>query len=125
MLDARPVRRSVMLPCQVVRERDFRLVSHAMLDLSELGMLVVADRPVLTGSQVIVAFRAPLAGRWIDALAMVARVEHGRRPRDRGVCLGLAFEHVDRQSRELLESQLAWFREATPRRRRLSAPSGC
>ena len=32
----RAFRRSVMLPCQVVRERDFRLVSTLALDLSTI-----------------------------------------------------------------------------------------
>ncbi len=114
----RPVRHSVRVPCQVVRERDFRLVGRHVLDLSPEGMLVLSDRPVLTGTSVLVALKVPFGSPiWLDAEAVVARVEHGRRPGDRGRALGLAFTWVAPMARAALGTQLAWFPEARARRR--------
>jgi hypothetical protein len=114
---SRPVRRSVQVPCQVVRERDFRLLARWMVDLSPEGMRVRADLPVLTGEVVIVSFLMPIARAWIDAEAYVARVIHGRRPHDRGRELGIHFEHLDRVARSRLGGELDWFRPAGAHRR--------
>jgi PilZ domain len=87
----RAFRRGVLVTCEVVRERDFRRVARLGLDLSTDGMLVATRDVVLTGEELIVSFRAPMADKWFDCMATVARVVHGRRPGDRGRCLGLAF----------------------------------
>lgn len=79
------------MPCQVVRERDFRLVSSLAFDLSTGGMQVLTGTRVLTGEPLLVSFRAPKTGTWFDLAATVARVIHGRRPEDRGRGLGLEF----------------------------------
>jgi hypothetical protein len=118
---SRPVRRSVVIPCQVVRERDFTLVGRQVLDLSEEGMLVRADARVLTGEPVIVTFLAPFSRIWIDAEAFVARVIHGRRPHDRGRELGLSFEHVDATARARFHRELGWFRPVSARGRAAAA----
>ena len=97
------------VPCQVVRERDFRLLARWMVDLSPEGMRVRADVPVLTGEAVIITFLAPMARAWIDAEAYVTRVVHGRRPTDRGRELGIHFEHLVPAARELLHAELGWF----------------
>jgi c-di-GMP-binding flagellar brake protein YcgR len=91
----RAFRRGVLVSCQVVREHDFRRVSQLGLDLSTDGMLVATRDVVLTGEELIVSFRAPLSDKWFDAQATVARVVHGRRPGDRGRCLGLSFHGHD------------------------------
>lgn len=92
-MNRRAFRRSVLLPCQVVRERDFRLVSSLALDLSTEGILVLTGERVLTGESLLVSFRAPQGEvGWFDVEAKVARVVHGRRPGDRGRCLGLSFD---------------------------------
>lgn len=106
------LRRSVQLACQVVRERDFRQVARWIVDLSPEGLLVPAEWPVLTGQPLILSFRAPLSGAWIDAEVVVARVIHGRRPGDRGLGLGLWFEHLAPGDRERLASEVAWFARA-------------
>jgi hypothetical protein len=108
----RALRRSVEVPCQVVRERDFRLVARHMLDLSEEGMLVTSFARVLTGEPLVVSFMAPFSRAWIDLEATVARVLHGRRPTDRARALGLHFEPVGARARALLCGELAWFRPA-------------
>ncbi len=56
----REVRRAVTLDCQVVRERDFRLVAKRMLDVSPDGMLVAVDEPLEPGERLIVSFHAPI-----------------------------------------------------------------
>jgi c-di-GMP-binding flagellar brake protein YcgR len=91
----RAFRRGVLVSCQVVRERDFRRVAQLGLDLSTDGMLVATRDVILTGEELIVSFRAPMSNKWFDAQATVARVIHGRRPGDRGRCLGLSFHGHD------------------------------
>ena len=72
-------RRAVRWPCQVVRERDFKMVGGLALDLSPEGMLAVSCERVLTGEPVIVSFLAPRLGMRFDAEATISRVVHGRR----------------------------------------------
>ena len=102
----RPQRHAIKLVCQVVRERDFKLVARHVLDLSEVGMLVKPITRVLTGESVIVSFMAPFSRIWIDAEATVARVVHNRRELDHGFGLGLCFDTIDEFSRALLRRNL-------------------
>jgi len=102
----RASRRSVVVECQVVRERDFRLVGESSLDLSPEGMLVLTRERVLTGEDLLVSFRTPILGTWFDAEARVARVVHGRRPGDYGRALGIRFRRLDRIAKSLLEASL-------------------
>jgi len=90
----RILRRAMRVECQVVRERDFRLLGSRAVDLSPMGMQVMAQERVLTGEPVIVSFRLPLTSWWFDTEATVARVVHGRRPGDVGRCFGLSFESL-------------------------------
>jgi len=103
----RSARSTVKIQCQVVRERDFRLVADQILDLSPHGALVGPADPVLTGERVIVSFQA-LAGRYVDAEALVARVVHGRRRGEHTRCLGLSFESLDEQSLSALHELLGF-----------------
>ena len=120
----RAFRRFVRLDCQIVRERDFRLVADLALDLSTLGMLVRAKVPVLTGEEVVVSFKPPRSNQWFDAVAIVARVLHGRRPGDAGTCLGLEFLDVAAEQEALLFEQLRGMSPPEPLRppRSLVAP---
>jgi hypothetical protein len=99
-------RRYVRLPCEVVREHDFKVIGDLALDLSTEGMLERATRRVLTGEEVVVAFQAPRSHVWFDALGIVARVIHGRRPGDSGVCLGVEFYGMSRLMKRDLFEQL-------------------
>jgi hypothetical protein len=102
----RASRRYVRLPCEVVREHDFRLVADLALDVSTGGMLVRARERVLTGEEVVVTFQPPNTNRWFDAIGTVARVIHGRRPGDTGACLGLEFHGLGLAAERLLFEQL-------------------
>lgn len=109
--DRRSIRRAVRIACQVVRERDFRLIGSRTLDLSYEGMLVACDVPVLTGESVIFSFQVPRLGEWIEGEGVVARVVHGRRPLDRGHAVGIAFAGLDELAHELMR---AGFKGAPP-----------
>src|SRR4051812_21221557 len=112
--DRRTVRRQTRMPCEVVRERDFKLVARTMLDLSPEGMRVEAESNVLTGENLIVSFRMPGAyapsgsrgSLWIDTEATVARVIHGRRYEDRERSLGVRFSPLKTLTRHALADAL-------------------
>src|SRR6202041_1708634 len=79
----RTIRRAVRVDCQVVGERDFKLLGEGSFGLSPDGMLVATSHVVLTGEELIASFSVPRTRVIIDAPATVARVVHGRRPTDR------------------------------------------
>ncbi len=114
----RSLRRAVRVDCQVVRERDFRLIGSRGIDVSLAGMLVMAQEAVLTGEPVIVSFRLPRSAYWFDAGATVARVVHGRRPGDLGRCIGLAFEGLETDTEWFLRSALRRVPPPVPTRER-------
>ncbi len=87
----RPVRHSVRSWCQVVRERDFKLVADNIENLSQNGMRVGPADPVLTGEVLLVSFQMPNFGLWVDTEVVVSRVVHGRRPGEHSRSLGLEF----------------------------------
>jgi hypothetical protein len=111
-------RRDVMLPCQAVRERDFKLVADYTLDVSVDGVLLPVATPILTGETLIVSFQIP--GVWIDAEAVVMRVVHGRRPGDDGLAAGVIFETISPASRAALAGFLHGRPPPLPRRGPLS-----
>jgi hypothetical protein len=112
----RAARRGVLLNCQVVRERDFKLVGDLALDLSPEGMLVSTRERVLTGEDVLVSFRTPRSRIWVDVEAEVTRVVHGRRPTDQGRCLGLRFFGLDADLERMLKETLRSLPLAEPGR---------
>lgn len=117
----RGYRRRVHIPYgEVVRESDFRVVSSLTLDLSPFGAMVRADRPVLTGEEVVLSLRPARRDLWVDVFATVTRVIHGRRAGDTmGPCLGLAFHDVDAEiSRALYASMSAAETRVLPPRAR-------
>jgi hypothetical protein len=114
----RAMRRAIRFECQVVRERDFRLVGKQAIDLSPDGMLVRSDDRVLTGDDVIISFRLPTTRQWFDTEGTVARVVHGRRPSDRGPCLGIEFDSLDEISRWIIRASLRGLPPPLPSRER-------
>lgn len=107
-------RREVVLACQAVRERDFKLVADRTLDVSVDGVLLPVSAPLLTGESLIVSFEIP--GAWIDAEAVVVRVVHGRRPSDDGLAVGAIFEVLGASSRAALAAYLHGRPPPLPRR---------
>lgn len=107
-------RREIVLPCQAVREHDFKLIADRMLDISVEGLLLPLRTKVLTGETLIVSFSIP--GMWIDAEATVARVVHGRRPGDDGLAVGVIFDRIAPSARAALAGFLHGRRFPLPRR---------
>jgi hypothetical protein len=114
--ERREVRRALSLECQVVREKDFRLVSNETLDLSPAGMLVPTEVDLEPGEGVLVSFRATDLGLWFDTEATVARIIHGRRPGDKGRGVGLRFSTLSNVKRLILRGHLRRIPPPLPRR---------
>lgn len=114
--ERREVRRAVTLACQVVRERDFRIVSQRAVDVSPDGMLVETEEELAPGERVIVSFRATNLDIWFDTEAEVARVVRGRRDGDRGRAAGLSFRSLGRVKRLILRGHLRRVPPPVPRR---------
>ena len=114
----RAVRRAVRVECQAVGLQQFRLLGEHVLDLSPQGMLVRCDRAASIGDDVVVSFKAP--GRdapWLEAEAVVARLVHGFRASDRGLCAALSFTYFERPARHELLARLAGYPPPIPQRR--------
>lgn len=109
-------RHLLRLPCQVVRERDFRLIADCVDNLSVTGLLVSPAEPVLTGERLLVSFRLPREEVWIDAEARVTRVVHGRRPGEVRRALGLEYEMLPDEARRAIERELRFVPPAPPGR---------
>jgi hypothetical protein len=114
--DRREVRRAAYFACQVVRERDFRLVADLALDISPDGMLVSSEHDLTVGENLIVSFKATKLGLWFDSEASVARIVRGRRDGDRGAGIGLSFSTLDRVKRLILRGHLRRVPPPLPRR---------
>lgn len=112
----RTVRRTVRLACQVVSEDAFRLVGRRALDLSPAGMLLESDTDAQIGDELLVSFRAPQSGLFIDTTARVVRIVAGRRPGDHGRCLGLRFEQLTPLLQGVLGESLAGLPPPLPQR---------
>ena len=110
------LRRSVRLACQAVSEDAFRLVGRRALDLSPAGMLLESDADVRLGDELLVSFRAPQSGLYVDTSARIVRVVAGRRPGDHGRCLGLRFERLDPLMSSMLGASLAGLPPPIPQR---------
>jgi hypothetical protein len=95
------------MSCQVVRERDFKLVATSVMNVSESGLLIDADVPVAYGEKIIVTFYSPAVKNWIDAEGTVTRVSHGPRWMARKQAFGVAFNVIDTDSRRNIRRSMA------------------
>ncbi len=111
------MRRQVRVPCQVVSDQHFELLSESTLDLSLEGMKVTTRAHVNVGEKVIVSFKAPIGGLWFDAEGEVVRALHGYRRQDHGRAFALRFSYFERISKILLASRLSGFPPPLPKRR--------
>lgn len=99
-------RHKLLTACEVVRERDFKLVALQTFDVSMTGMMVESLREVSIGDEVIVTFRPPQSARYVDAQAIVTRVIGGNRRGDVGTAVGLTFTELDQPSFVTLRTAL-------------------
>ena len=104
---SRSPRFSMRMNCQVVRERDFKLVATSVMNVSESGLLVDADVPVRYGERIIVTFYSPAVKDWIDAEGTVTRISHGPRWMARKQAFGIAFDGIDKDSRRNIRRSMA------------------
>lgn len=114
--ERREIRRAFPLTCQVVRERDFRLVAESALDVSPDGMFVASELDLEPGENVHVSFRATHLGIWFDTDATVARIVRGRRQSDRERGFGLRFTTMPSVKRLILRGHLRRVPPPVPRR---------
>jgi hypothetical protein len=110
-------RRLLRQRCQVVRERDFKLIADEVVDLSASGALVMPADPVLTGERVILSFQLPHSLYWVDTEALVTRVVHGRRPGEHTRGIALELDGMTGLGRFMLERALKYLPPAPPRYR--------
>jgi hypothetical protein len=111
-------RRDVVIPCQVIRKSDFKLVADKTIDLSTDGVLVPVRETLAIGEQVLVSFAVP--GAWIDAEGVVTRVVHNRRPGDDGLAIGIFYGLVEPSQKTALALFLHGKPPPLPRRGPLS-----
>jgi hypothetical protein len=109
-------RRPLKFACEIVRERDLSIVEGRTRDVSNDGFLLRTSAPLLTGEDVIVSFREPRSGRYVDAVARVARIIHGRRRGDGGRSFGLRIESMDAASRRDLQGAMKGVPPVVPGR---------
>jgi hypothetical protein len=95
------------MSCQVVRERDFKLVATSVMNVSESGLLIDADVPVQFGEKIIVTFYSPAVKNWIDAEGTVTRVSHGPRWMARKQAFGVSFDAIDNDGRRNIRRSMA------------------
>jgi hypothetical protein len=110
------MRRAVKIPCRVVRDADFQLLSTRTVDLSPDGALVTTDAGVEIGDVCIMSFEFTNLGLWFDTEATVTRVIEGRRPTDRGRAIGLRFQTLDAVHRLILRGHLRKVPPPVPQR---------
>jgi hypothetical protein len=106
--DRRSLRRALPVPCDVVSHYWEHPVAHEATDLSLDGMWIDTLCPLHRGAEVVVSFLPPRwSGGQLMVFARVARVNTGRRRRDRGrVGMGLEFADLTLSERVALQSSL-------------------
>jgi hypothetical protein len=114
--DRKTLRRRVRIPCEVVREHDFALVSDVCFDLSPHGMRVRSLSPVELNTPLLVSFRVPDAGVHMDVSARVSRVAKGRRRGERFATLGISFVDLSPLEGAILAARLKGVPPPAPAR---------
>lgn len=115
--ERRAIRRAITIDCEVVRERDFKLVGRKSFDVSTDGMLVSTDLDIEPGDELLVSFKA-MYGVHIDTEATAARIVRGLREHDHGPCVGVHFKGLDPVARHILRGSLRKVPPPLPRRAR-------
>ena len=89
------IRRGIMLDCEVVSERDFRLLGQYTYDVSRDGILLEATDFAEIGELVIFSLRLPYTDEYVEGHGRVARIGRGLRETDQGPALGIEFTELD------------------------------
>jgi PilZ domain len=109
------VRRWVRIEAEIVRAHDFVKVGGCIVDLSEDGLRARGECDALVvGDELIVAFRAPATGDWIERTGWVAHLEPASA--EEGASFGVVFEPGDEDDRAALSDLLARLPPVIPRR---------
>jgi c-di-GMP-binding flagellar brake protein YcgR len=111
-------RKSVVLPCQIVRDADTQVFAEHTSDLSESGMLVHSDAGLSLGDTLTVSFQTTAMGIWVDARGTVVRMVKGRRKEDSGVGFGVRFDVIDPVKRLVVRGALRRSLPPLPKRPR-------
>ncbi len=110
-------RRAVRVDCQVIREKDFKLLGQSALNISADGLLLKSRFRAQKGEALLISFRVPGTNQWIDTEATVARFESSDSPR-KAHTIGVAFESLDSESKRLLRAKISRFPPTLPTRPR-------
>ena len=113
----RSLRRRFRAPCEAVRLDGFQLLSRELLDLSPRGALIACEAPIEPGDEVVLSFRAPPRGPYIDVVSTVARVICGWREGDPGFAAGVRFEDIEDETTRELVRRLSGLPPTLPARR--------
>jgi Tfp pilus assembly protein PilZ len=111
------MRHAIEVPCQIVRERDMKLLGTRTVDLSAGGLLLPSEMDVDIGEDVMVSFRATTFGLLFATSGSVARVLDVRRAKDKQRCVGVHFE-LPALSRHYLRGALRRVPPPLPKRPR-------
>jgi len=107
-------RHAVSIPCQVVREQDFRLISYRVVNLSISSVVVASVARVALGERLIVSFQLPRSTFWVDTEATVTRVSNARRRGEGWSTLALEFDPLPGLSQFIIMNALRAAPPAPP-----------
>lgn len=100
------IRRGLMLDCEVVSERDFRLLGEITYDVSRDGILLEALDFAEIDEPVIFSLRLPYSEELLEGHGRVARIVRGLRETDEGPAIGIEFTELDAVMSARLEAAL-------------------
>lgn len=100
------IRRGLMLDCEVVSERDFRLLGEITYDVSRDGILLDALDFAEVGEPVIFSLRLPYSDELLEGHGRVARIVRGLRETDEGPAIGIEFTELDGMMSARLDAAL-------------------
>jgi len=89
-----------------VTDLGFILLGTEAMDISTDGLFLASDRVPRIGEELIVSFKVPGTGMWLDAEAQVARIVRGRRRSDDTAGIGIRFQNMDAITRAILGASL-------------------
>ena len=112
----RAPRRAVRVACEVVSHYSDEPAPLTVTNLSPYGMWLETPLPLHLGAEVVVSFSPPRwRGRELMVFGRVARINSGRRRRDRGsLGMGVEFADLTAAQTELMRSCLRGLPASSP-----------